>query len=91
VQQLVGVATEPVLAPAGPEGVVEAAAEAGLVVLGLPDEWRQDGAGAARAAIAVRAPVPVVLVRRGPRPGGMTPTESLTRFTWSLGSGGPSA
>jgi hypothetical protein len=28
--------------------------------------------------------VPVVLVRRGVRPGGLAPDETLTRFTWSL-------
>jgi hypothetical protein len=27
---------------------------------------------------------PVVLVHRGPRPGGLAPTESRTRFSWTL-------
>src|ERR687888_570985 len=30
--------------------------------------------------------VPILFVRRGPRPSGITPPGTLTRFTWTLGS-----
>jgi nucleotide-binding universal stress UspA family protein len=86
VQQLAGVDTEPLLVSHGPAGVLEAAAEARAVVLGLAERWRAEGLGEARTHIARDAPVPVVLVRRGTRPGGLTPRGSLTRYTWSLAS-----
>jgi Transcriptional regulatory protein, C terminal len=41
---------------------------------------------AARATVAATAKVPTLFVRRGPRPGGLAPNETLTRFTWTLGS-----
>jgi DNA-binding SARP family transcriptional activator len=84
VQQLAGIVTEPVLVPAGPEGVVAAAADASLVVLGLSRRWRDDGLGPARHEVLVATEVPVILARKGTRPGGLTPPEELTRFTWSL-------
>jgi DNA-binding SARP family transcriptional activator len=84
VQQLVGVAAEPVLTAPTVEGVVEAAAGARTVVLGASPRWRSEGLGEARAAIAAAASAPCVVVRRGLRPGGLSPPESMTRFTWSL-------
>lgn len=84
VQHVAGVPTEPVLVPPGADGVLDAAAGGGLLVVGLAETWRQDGLGAVRDEIAQRSPVPVLLVRRGPRPGGLAPRETLTRFTWSL-------
>ena len=86
VQQVVGIVTEPVLAPAGTEGVLDAAAGARLLVVGLSSRWRAEGVGTARAALAARAPVPTLFVRRGLRPGGIAPSETLTRFTWTLAS-----
>jgi DNA-binding SARP family transcriptional activator len=86
VQQLVGIVTEPVLAPAGKDGVLEAAADARLLVIGLSDRWRTEGIGRARTAVAAAADCPTLFVRRGLRPGGIAPTETLTRFTWTLGS-----
>jgi DNA-binding SARP family transcriptional activator/nucleotide-binding universal stress UspA family protein len=85
-QQLVGIATVPELAEPGVEGVVRAADSAGLLVMGLGQTWRQSGLGEVRAAVARAAPPPVLLVRRGLRPGGLAPGASLTRFTWSLGA-----
>jgi DNA-binding SARP family transcriptional activator len=84
VQQLAGVPTEPLLAERGAEGIVAAAAEAGVLVAGLSDSWRRDGVGGVRAEAAQRARPPALLVRRGPRPGGLAPRENLTRYTWSL-------
>jgi hypothetical protein len=88
VQQVSGVAPEPVIVAPGPEGVIGAAEEAGLVVLGLSDRWRQEGLGAGRLAVARGARPATLLVRGGVRPGGLAPRESMTRYTWSIGMGG---
>jgi DNA-binding SARP family transcriptional activator len=86
VQQVVGIVTEPVLVPAGEDGVLDAARDARLIVIGLSDRWRAEGIGRARLAVAVRARVPTLFVRRGLRPSGVAPSETLTRFTWTLAS-----
>jgi transposase len=52
-------------------------------VLGLSERWPSEGLGKARTQIAREAPCPVLLVRRGVRPGALAPPEALTRFTWS--------
>jgi DNA-binding SARP family transcriptional activator len=84
VQQLVGVVTEPVLAAPGTESLLETAEEACLVVVGLGEDWEERGLGATRLALLHRARPPTSIVRRGLRPGGLAPGETLTRFTWSL-------
>jgi DNA-binding SARP family transcriptional activator len=84
VQQVVGVVPEPFLTPPGPEGVLAAAGTAGLLVLGISSRWRHEGLGAARTAIIESATAPTLVVRRGPRPGGLAPRGTFTRFTWSL-------
>ena len=86
VQQVVGIVTEPMLVAAGPHGVLEAADGAGLLVVGLSDRWRTEGLGHTRLEVASKADVPTLFVRRGLRPGGLAPNETLTRFTWTLGS-----
>jgi DNA-binding SARP family transcriptional activator len=86
VQQVIGIVTEPVLIRAGERGVVEAARGARLLVLGLSDRWRSEGIGPTRLAVARAADVPILFVRRGLRPSGIAPPETLTRFTWTLGS-----
>ena len=68
----------------GPSGLLAAAEEAALVVVGLPDGWRRGGLGAVRLTLVREAGPPVLVVRRGLRPGGLTPPEGLTRFTWSI-------
>ena len=83
-QRGLGIDCTPMLVPRGDEGILEAAREASLLVMGLSDRWRQEGLGATRLAVAQKAPVPTLIVRRGLRPGGLAPRESLTRFTWSL-------
>jgi DNA-binding SARP family transcriptional activator len=83
VQRALGVAAEPFLVEPGPEALVAAAEEAGVTVVGLSDRWRKDGLGPSRAALTGSGH-PTLLVRKGLRPGGLTPAENLTRFTWSL-------
>ncbi len=63
--------------------MIEAAAGAGLLVIGLSDRWREEGLGPTRSEIASAAPAPVLFVRRGTRPGALAPREDVTRFSWS--------
>ena len=87
VQRCAGVVAEPLLADPGRDGVMTLAEGAGLLVVGLSESWQQTGLGRIRAALAASPPAPTVLVRRGPRPGGLAPAESRTRFSWSLTAG----
>jgi DNA-binding SARP family transcriptional activator len=84
VQQVVGIVTEPVLVPAGEEGVVQAAQDARLLVVGLSDRWRTEGIGPARLSVAAAVYAPTIFVRRGLRPSSIAPHETFTRFTWTL-------
>jgi len=86
-QRAFGVTAEPLLVESGPEGLVEAAEDAALVVIGLTDRWQRDGLGPVREALVTSARPPVLLARGGLRPGGLAPMESLTRFTWSIRPG----
>jgi hypothetical protein len=52
-------------------------------LLGVPDDWREQGLGAAREELVASPPAPTVLVRRGLRIGTLGPESSFTRFTWS--------
>jgi hypothetical protein len=81
VQRFAGIVPEPALADPAELSRVDAS----LLVVGLPDDWRDEGLGATRDALLAAPPAPLLLVRRGLRPGGLAPDESLTRFTWSLG------
>jgi DNA-binding SARP family transcriptional activator len=84
VQQTAGIVAEPHLASPGRKGVVALAEGAGLLVVGLSERWRQEGLGRVRGELAEAPPAPTVFVRRGPRPGGLAPAETRTRFSWSL-------
>jgi DNA-binding SARP family transcriptional activator len=84
VQQVVGVVTEPVLVRGDASGVLEGTEDARLLVIGLSDRWRSEGIGTARVEVASATSAPVLFVRRGIRPGGIAPDETLTRFTWTL-------
>jgi DNA-binding SARP family transcriptional activator len=84
VQAVSGVAAEPSLVSGGAAGFVEAGRDAALVVVGLSERWRREGVGEARLALVRDTGAPVLLIRRGLRPGGLTPPEGLTRFTWTL-------
>jgi hypothetical protein len=84
VQRVVGISAEPLLAPPGEEGMLEASRDSGLLVVGLSTRWHREGLGPARLKLAREATPPTLLVRRGLRPGGLAPTPALTRFTWSI-------
>ena len=84
VQRVVGIETTPLLADATDEALVAAVEPASLVVAGLSPRWRREGIGATRCALVRSARPPVVLVHRGPRPGGLAPQETRTRFSWSI-------
>jgi nucleotide-binding universal stress UspA family protein len=83
VQHYAGVSAQPVLAELGRDGVLAAAAGAGLLVVGLSERWRSEGLGETRSAIARAAPAPVLFVRRGTRAGALAPSGDVTRFGWS--------
>jgi DNA-binding SARP family transcriptional activator len=87
VQRVLGIAAEPVLVAPKDQAVLAAVETASIVVVGLPNRWKQSGLGRVRAVLAESAQPPVLLVRSGLRPGGLAPRESLTRFTWTLGAG----
>lgn len=82
-QRLAGVLTRPLLAPPSPEGLSAVVESAGVVIIGLVESWRTAGIGDSRRAL-VAGGSPLVLVHRGPRPGGLAPTESRTRFSWTI-------
>jgi hypothetical protein len=84
VQQLAGISTEPVLVDIAGGGLLRAAQEAGLLVIGLSERWRDEGLGPVRATIAKAAPAPILFVRRGSRPGALAPrTGDVEKFAWS--------
>ena len=82
-QRGVGVASDYALTDAGAGGVLQAGADAAFVVTGLSARWAKEGLGEARSELAREAPCPVLFLRRGVSPGGLAPSEALTRFTWS--------
>ena len=84
-QRGAGVHADTVLAGPGVDGVLEAAAGAAAAVAGLSERWQREGIGPARTRLLLEAPCPVLLVRRGVRPGALAPPEALTRFSWSGG------
>jgi hypothetical protein len=85
VQRLVGVATRPVVGRPGAGGVEQAAATARLVIVGVSERWRSEGLGETRRRLLADVRAPLMIVRRGVRPGALAPPESLTAFSWSLG------
>ncbi len=83
VQRYAGVQAETVLAPSGRSGVLDAAAGAGILVIGLSERWREEGLGPVRSEIAQSASAPTLFVRRGERTGALAPKDAATRFAWS--------
>jgi hypothetical protein len=55
-------------------------------VIGLSDRWRTEGIGDARTALAAAPTVPRSPSGAAPRPCGLAPSETLTRFTRTLAS-----
>jgi DNA-binding SARP family transcriptional activator len=84
VQRVVGVPSEPLLAEPTDAALVVAVEPATIVVLGVSARWRLDGIGAARRSLVRNARSSTLLVHGGPRPGGLAPRETGTRFTWSI-------
>jgi hypothetical protein len=72
---------ETAIVPPGAEGIL--AQPAAAIAVSLPGAHLDP----VRRALAERAPVPVLLVRPGLRPGGLAPDRTLTRFSWSLAGG----
>ena len=72
------------LAEPSEEALASAVQPATLVVTGMSPRWRQEGIGSMRSALARTKPT--LFVHRGPRPGGLAPRETRTRFTWSIES-----
>jgi Kef-type K+ transport system membrane component KefB len=84
VQQLAEVRVEPVVVDLSNGGVLRATEDAGLLVIGLSERWRDEGLGPVRSSIAAKATAPILFVRRGTRPGALAPRSGdLTRFSWS--------
>jgi DNA-binding SARP family transcriptional activator len=88
VQRTAGIVAEPLLASPGRRGILALAEGAGLLVVGLSDRRREEGLGRVRCELAEAPPAPTAFVRSGPRPGGLAPAETWTRFSWSLTGGG---
>ncbi|MCB8971772.1 MAG: cation:proton antiporter [Solirubrobacterales bacterium] len=83
VQQFAGVSAAPLLSEPGRRAVMRSAAESSLVVVGLSADWRSEGLGATRTALAEVGGTPVLFVRRGSRPGTLAPASDVTNFGWS--------
>lgn len=86
VQRAMGVDALPQLIDPDPTVLVEVVGSATIVVTGLSASWRREGLGATRRAL-VRRNRPTLLVHNGPRPSGLAPAGSRTRFTWTLEHG----
>jgi DNA-binding SARP family transcriptional activator len=84
VQRASGVVAEPRLAEPGHSGLLEAVSDGDLVVAGLSDRWPSEGLGATRLELARSAAATVLFLRRGQRPGGLSPPESVTLYRWSV-------
>jgi DNA-binding SARP family transcriptional activator len=83
IQRVVGVDAVPRLVEPGVEALVAALDGAALVVVGLSPRWRADGLGTVRRELAARLTMPLLIVHRGLRPGGLAPPAAATRFSWS--------
>jgi DNA-binding SARP family transcriptional activator len=84
VQRLVGVASAPLLVEPNEAALVSAVEPATIVVAGISARWRSDGIGASRRLLVRRRAGPTLLVHGGPKPGGLAPAGSRTRFTWTI-------
>jgi hypothetical protein len=83
-QRVAGIAVKLALGPPGAESLVALSRETSVVLLGVPDGWREGGIGLTRAEVLRRAEPPTLLVRGGLRLVGLAPAEGLTRVTWTI-------
>jgi DNA-binding SARP family transcriptional activator len=83
VQRVAKVDARPLVLPAGSAALRQAAEGATALLLGAPDDWREEGFGAARTELVAAPPAPTAIVRRGVRVATLGPEGSFTRFTWS--------
>jgi Kef-type K+ transport system membrane component KefB len=83
VRQYAGVSAEFTLAEPGRDGVLAAASQAQLLLIGLSERWQKEGLGETRRAIARAAPAPILFVRRGQRGGELEPGSEMTCYGWS--------
>jgi DNA-binding SARP family transcriptional activator len=77
-QRFAGTAAEPVIVQPGADGIL--GQDGSVIVASLPP----GELGATRQALVARSQIPVLFVRGGIRPSGLSPTRTLTRFSWSL-------
>ena len=87
VQRSMGIVAEPLLGSPGRAGVISLAEDAGLLVAGLAEGWREDGLGRVREQLVHDPPAPTLLVRRGSRTEGLAPAHDRTKLGWSLTGG----
>ncbi len=85
-QQLAGIAAEYLLVPPG-DDVIAAGRSEGVLVTGLSERWREEGAGRLRSEIARSAPAPILFVKSSERPGALASKDKMTRFRWSAAGG----
>jgi DNA-binding SARP family transcriptional activator len=83
-QRHCGVLAEPVLISPGADELLKLAANHGVLIAGLPRDWRKRGLGETRYQIATSDAVPAVFVRRGSRPGVLAGRTDATTFRWSI-------
>ena len=83
VQQYGGIAAQPIVAEGGRDGIIEAAAGAGLLVVGPLRPLARRGPRPDPVRDRPRRPRPRSV--RAPRhaPGALAPREDVTRFSWS--------
>lgn len=83
-QRFGGVRTETRLVPPTPAAILDAAADAGMLVVGLSPRWRSQGLGAARIGLVRRAQASILFVRAAEGKG----RAGETVAPWSQISGG---
>jgi DNA-binding SARP family transcriptional activator len=84
IQRASGVVAETCLVETGRAGLLDAIDEGCLVISGVSDRWSTEGLGATRLELAHSARSPVLFLRRGQRPSGLSPPERLTLYRWSM-------
>jgi DNA-binding SARP family transcriptional activator len=88
IQRASGVVPEPRLVEPGRAGLLDATAGGSLIVSAVSDRWSSEGLGRTRVELARSARSPVLFIRRGRRPSGLSPPDSATLYRWSMTSAG---